>query len=251
MFPCDWFCCPFPQKRISISGEVQNCMESLGKYAVLLPLYEMAYRTDKICPAVRMLGVAARFQVVQPSCFCFCRNLPKAIFVSITLVTVVYVAANVAYFTTVAPAEILTASAVAVVSICVALSLAALPPRERTVYWNDARNPLAPFSENRQYTLCAFHTLLQKTTIQLCESDLELWHLWMTRGQLLGWRICSLGHKFVWSGEEVFFLFHCREFAMLKLILDEAEIGTKGKLFLDSRCQNENQRTKSAGSDKM
>jgi len=42
------------------------------------------------------------------------KNLPRAIFISVNLVTVVYVLANVAYFTTVTPAEILSASAVAV-----------------------------------------------------------------------------------------------------------------------------------------
>lgn len=47
----------------------------------------------------------------------FCRNLPKAIWSSIITVTVVYVLANVAYFTTVTPPEILGGAAVAVVSI--------------------------------------------------------------------------------------------------------------------------------------
>jgi amino acid transporter len=42
------------------------------------------------------------------------RNLPRAIFISCILVMTVYVAANVAYFTTVSPQEIITASAVAV-----------------------------------------------------------------------------------------------------------------------------------------
>jgi len=42
------------------------------------------------------------------------RNLPKAIFISCILVTVVYVLTNIAYFTTVSPEGVLTASAVAV-----------------------------------------------------------------------------------------------------------------------------------------
>lgn len=45
------------------------------------------------------------------------KNLPKAIWSSIITVTVVYVLANVAYFTTVTPPEILGGAAVAVVSI--------------------------------------------------------------------------------------------------------------------------------------
>ncbi len=50
------------------------------------------------------------------------RNLPRAIFISIFLVTIVYVAANVAYFTTVSPQEILDASAVAVVRYVLKIS---------------------------------------------------------------------------------------------------------------------------------
>lgn len=42
------------------------------------------------------------------------RNLPRAIYISITLVTVSYVLANVAFFTTLSPAEVLGSEAVAV-----------------------------------------------------------------------------------------------------------------------------------------
>ncbi|XP_042233524.1 large neutral amino acids transporter small subunit 1-like isoform X2 [Homarus americanus] len=42
------------------------------------------------------------------------KNLPKAIYISISLVTVVYVLANVAFFTTLSPAEVLGSKAVAV-----------------------------------------------------------------------------------------------------------------------------------------
>ena len=45
----------------------------------------------------------------------FHRNLPRAVWISLTLVVIVYCLANVAYFTTVSPAEMLASSAVAVV----------------------------------------------------------------------------------------------------------------------------------------
>lgn len=48
--------------------------------------------------------------------FSAARNLPKAIWISIILVTAVYVFVNIAYFTTVSPEEVLGGAAVAVVS---------------------------------------------------------------------------------------------------------------------------------------
>jgi len=51
------------------------------------------------------------------------RNLPRASWISCTLVTVVYVLANVAYFTTVTPHEMITSSAVAVVSAPLRVSI--------------------------------------------------------------------------------------------------------------------------------
>lgn len=44
------------------------------------------------------------------------RNLPRAIYISIPLVTVMYVMANVAYFTVISPREMLASYATAVVS---------------------------------------------------------------------------------------------------------------------------------------
>lgn len=51
----------------------------------------------------------------------FNRNLPRAIFISIPLVTFVYVFANIAYVTAMSPQELLASNAVAVVSICKSL----------------------------------------------------------------------------------------------------------------------------------
>lgn len=45
-----------------------------------------------------------------------CRNLPRAIFISIPVVTFVYVFANIAYVTAMSPQELLASNAVAVVS---------------------------------------------------------------------------------------------------------------------------------------
>ena len=46
----------------------------------------------------------------------FCRNLPRAIYISIPIVSFVYVMANVAYMTIISPREMLESNAVAVVS---------------------------------------------------------------------------------------------------------------------------------------
>lgn len=48
--------------------------------------------------------------------FAISRNLPRAIFISIPLVTFVYVFANIAYVTAMSPQELLASNAVAVVS---------------------------------------------------------------------------------------------------------------------------------------
>ena len=45
-----------------------------------------------------------------------CRNLPRAIAISCTLVTVVYTMTNIAFYTTLSPQEVLESEAVAVVS---------------------------------------------------------------------------------------------------------------------------------------
>lgn len=59
------------------------------------------------------------------------RNLPRAIYISIPIVTIVYVFANVAYLTIISPAEMLSSDAVAVVRFWV-LSLAVQNPNNLT-----------------------------------------------------------------------------------------------------------------------
>lgn len=47
---------------------------------------------------------------------CLCRNLPRAIYVSMPLVTIIYVLANVAYLAVLSPTDMKTTKAIAVVS---------------------------------------------------------------------------------------------------------------------------------------
>ena len=47
------------------------------------------------------------------------RNLPRAIAISLVLVTVVYVMTNVAFYTTLSPSEVLGSTAVAVVTLSI------------------------------------------------------------------------------------------------------------------------------------
>lgn len=59
---------------------------------------------------------------------CLYRNLPRAIYVSIPLVTLVYTLTNIAYFSSMTPEELLASNAVAVVSdLCPTRSRAHTP----------------------------------------------------------------------------------------------------------------------------
>lgn len=49
-------------------------------------------------------------------CAASLRNLPRAIYISIPLVTFVYTLTNIAYFSSMSPEELLSSNAVAVVS---------------------------------------------------------------------------------------------------------------------------------------
>lgn len=54
--------------------------------------------------------------VVCAWCVASVRNLPRAIYISIPLVTFVYTLTNIAYFSSMSPEELLSSNAVAVVS---------------------------------------------------------------------------------------------------------------------------------------
>ena len=66
-------------------------------------------------------------RLVHIKIFVFYRNLPKAIWISIIMVTVVYFLTNVAYFTTVSRPEIMGGAAVAVVSVVMVTVVYMLP----------------------------------------------------------------------------------------------------------------------------
>lgn len=59
----------------------------------------------------------------------FLRNLPRAIFISLPLVTIVYVLANISYLAVLSPAEMLASDAIAVVR--------AKPRKKLVVYFLD------------------------------------------------------------------------------------------------------------------
>ena len=46
-----------------------------------------------------------------------CRTLPRAIWISVPMITLLYIAANIAFFTVLSKEEMLSSDAVAVVSI--------------------------------------------------------------------------------------------------------------------------------------
>lgn len=62
-----------------------------------------------------MLAQTIYFKIIDEFLFSY-RNLPRAICISLPLITVIYVLANVAYFVVLTQDEIISSNAVAVVS---------------------------------------------------------------------------------------------------------------------------------------
>lgn len=71
-------------------------------------------------------GFLSLSRLLKVSAFVSSRNLPRAIFISIPLVTFVYVFANIAYVTAMSPQELLASNAVAVVRLACQPSKASL-----------------------------------------------------------------------------------------------------------------------------
>lgn len=67
--------------------------------------------------AVKLLGQLTH------AVFIFCRNLPRAIYISLPVVTFVYVLANVAYLAVLPASEMMSSTAIAVVSIFLRITL--------------------------------------------------------------------------------------------------------------------------------
>lgn len=84
--------------------------------------------------------------VIKVIGFVFSRNLPRAIFISIPLVTFVYVFANIAYVTAMSPQELLASNAVAVVSLISKACFNFIQADCTSMSVRDEWRPLAAFS---------------------------------------------------------------------------------------------------------
>uniref|UniRef100_A0A3Q3ICA3 Solute carrier family 7 member 10a n=1 Tax=Monopterus albus TaxID=43700 RepID=A0A3Q3ICA3_MONAL len=95
---------------------------TLGHYDALLPSAAFEFRQDPSVGQIALAFLQASFaysgwnflnyvteEVVEPR-----KNLPRAIYISIPLVTLVYTLTNIAYFSSMTPAELLASNAVAV-----------------------------------------------------------------------------------------------------------------------------------------
>ncbi len=80
-------------------------------------------------------------------CVASARNLPRAIYISIPLVTFVYTLTNIAYFSSMSPEELLSSNAVAVVS-------------KVTTWWSEAAN-----SQNYAFFFHAFDSVVGKSHV--------------------------------------------------------------------------------------
>lgn len=116
------------------------------------------------------------------SAVCVCvRNLPRAISISIPLVTFVYTLTNIAYFSSMSPDELLSSNAVAVVSTAPPPPASTLtappPPAESQSFssWSEPGENFEPHSHSSVPVLVLVHHRYWSTPVDSVFCSLQFW----------------------------------------------------------------------------